>query len=288
MIKAEGLTKFYGKTRGIENLDLSIEKGQIFGLLGPNGAGKTTTLRLIMGLLKPSKGTVSIKGNDCWKQSVNVKKISGYIPGDVRLYPNETGASLINTFAGIRKNKKLADNLIKRFDFEPGKKIKALSRGNRQKLAIILAFMFEPEILVLDEPTSGLDPLMQQEFYAVTKEFQEKGTTVLISSHFLPEVEKICEKVGIVKDGKLVGTEDVGLLTTKHLRRIDITFDKKPTIANYKLPEIVEFTNIFNNHYRIKVKGQIDPVIKALSKDKIKDLSFEHATLEEIFLEYYS
>lgn len=288
MIKISNLAKYYGKVRGVEDLSLRVKKGEIFGLLGPNGAGKTTTIRILMGLLKPTSGTSSVSGNDCWGQSVEVKKVSGYIPGDVHLYPNETGDSLIDMHGGVRKNKKLAKNLVERFDFDSSRKIKQLSRGNRQKLAIILAFMFEPKVLILDEPTSGLDPLMQQEFYKLVKEFKDKGATVFISSHFLPEVEKLCEKVGILKEGSLISIEEVSQLAAKHLSDLNVTFESKPDLSKYKIPQITKITHVLNNHYRMKVKGDIDPVIKALSRDKIKDLSFEHATLEEVFLEHYS
>ncbi len=288
MIYIQGLTKYYGKTRGVENLDLAIEKGEIFGLLGPNGAGKTTTIRMLMGLLQPTKGVAKINGLDCWSQSDQVKQITGYIPGDVHLYPKETGNSLIDIFGGIRKNTKLAKKLTEHFDFDPTTKIKALSKGNRQKLAIILAFMFDPQVIILDEPTSGLDPLMQQQFYSLIKEFQNKGATIFVSSHFLPEVEKIGERIGIVKNGSLIGIENVQEMSSKHLRVINVTFENKPDLSRYKLKQIVDFKQTFNNTYQMKVKGDVDPVIKALSKDKVHDITFEHASLEEIFLEYYS
>ncbi len=288
VIKTEKLTKYYKKTRGIEDLSLEIKKGEIFGLLGPNGAGKTTTIRMLMGMIRPTGGSATVKGIDCWNQSPKVKAISAYIAGDTYLYPKETGNSMINIYGGIRKNKKLAKELVERFDFDPTKKIKALSRGNRQKLAIILAFMFEPEVVILDEPTSGLDPLMQQEFYALLKEVQAKGVTIFMSSHFLPEIEKVCERVGIVKDGNLVGIEEVSELAAKHVRILNVTFETKPDLSKYKIPEIIEIKHLIGNDYEMKIVGRVDPIIKALSKDKIKDLSFTHASLEEVFLEYYS
>jgi len=288
MIETQSLAKFYGSTRGVENLSLKVEKGEVFGLLGPNGAGKTTTIRLLMGLMKPNSGSATVNDLDCWKQSVEVNQISAYIPGDVHLYKNETGQSLINLYGGIRKNKKLAKNLVERLDLDASKKVKNLSKGNRQKLAIVLALMFEPLVLILDEPTSGLDPLMQQEFYKIIKEFKDKGATVFISSHFLPEVEKMCEKVAILKEGSLVAVEEVDKLAKKHVSDLNVTFEAKPDLTKYKIPQITKITHVLNNHYQMKIKGEIDPVIKALSKDKIKDLSFEHATLEEIFLEHYS
>jgi len=215
MINTQSLTKYYGKTLGIENLDLNIKEAEIFGLLGPNGAGKTTTIRLLMGLLKSTKGTARINNFDCWKETVEIKRLCGYVPGDVRLYQNHTGGKLINLYTEVRGSAKLSDNLIDRLDFDLTKKIKTLSKGNKQKLAIILALMHQPEVLILDEPTSGLDPLMQREFYKILKEFQEKGATIFVSSHFLPEVERICDRAAIIKEGKLVTVEEVKELRSK-------------------------------------------------------------------------
>ena len=234
MINTQSLTKYYGKTLGIDDLNLEIKEAEIFGLLGPNGAGKTTTLRLLMGLLKPTQGAATINNLDCWKDTVEIKRVCGYVPGDVRLYPNYTGKKLINLFAEVRGVDALSAGLIGRLDFDPSKKIKTLSKGNRQKLAIILAFMHQPKVLIMDEPTSGLDPLMQREFYKIIKEFKARGTTCLVSSHYLPEIERICDRAAIVKDGKLVAVENV----------------------------------------------------KELS-GKAKELSKQHSSLEEIFLEHY-
>lgn len=209
MINTKSLTKAYGNTLGIDNLDLEIKEAEIFGLLGPNGAGKTTTIRLLMGLLKPTQGAATINDLDCWKDTVVIKRTCGYVPGDVRLYPNYSGKKLINLFAEVRGVDALSAGLIERLDFDPSKKIKTLSKGNRQKLAVILALMHQPKVLILDEPTSGLDPLMQREFYAILKEFKARGATCLVSSHFLPEIERICDRAAIIKDGKLVAVEQV-------------------------------------------------------------------------------
>ncbi|RJQ31251.1 MAG: ABC transporter ATP-binding protein [Actinobacteria bacterium] len=287
MISTSSLTKYYGKTRGVDGLGLKVEQAEIFGLLGPNGAGKTTTIRLLMGLIKPTKGSAKIDKFDCWAQSVEVKRICGYIPGDVRLYQKYTGSQLIKLYREVRGGAKLADELTQRLDYDPSKKVKSLSKGNRQKLAVILALMHKPDVLILDEPTSGLDPLMQQEFYKILKEFKEDGSTVLVSSHFLPEIEHICDRVAIVKEGKLIVIEDVGELGGKHVKHLEVTFEKKPNIKNYQLPQVTDIKELINNTYKMKVKGDINPVLQALCKDKVKDLSFEHASLEEIFLEYY-
>lgn len=192
VIHDEGLTKYYGKTRGVEGLNLSVYEGEIFGFLGPNGAGKSTTIRLLLGLIRPTGGRVSVLGFDCWNQAVLVKQITGFVSDNVRLYENLTGEQLLDYVHGFQPHRKVEwrDKLVQRFDLDLSFKIKDYSRGNRQKLALVAALMHRPPILILDEPTIGLDPLMQQEFYYILKEYREKGGTVFMSSHFLPEVEK--------------------------------------------------------------------------------------------------
>jgi ABC-2 type transport system ATP-binding protein len=215
MIITESLTKLYGNTTGIDSLDLEIANGEIFGLLGPNGAGKTTTIRLLMGLLKPTSGTARINDLDCWRDTVEIKRSGGYVPGDARLYPNYTGRQLTKLYGDVRGNSELLADLTARLDFDLTKKVRTLSKGNKQKLAIILGLMHRPDVLILDEPTSGLDPLMQREFYKILAEFKERGATCLVSSHFLPEVERICDRAAIIKDGSLVAVENVKALSTR-------------------------------------------------------------------------
>lgn len=288
VIKTQSLTKYYGKVRGIENLSLTINKGEIFGLLGPNGAGKTTTIRVLMGLLKPTDGAATVAGFDCWKQSVDIHRICGYIPGDARLYPNETGHGLIDSFGGIRGNKRLAASLIERFQYDPSRKIRTLSKGNKQKLSIVLALMHEPQVLILDEPTSGLDPLMQNEFYSLLKEMQNNGTTVLMSSHFLPEIEGVCERVGIVKDGNLIAVDEVEDMSAKHIKTLEVRFEAEPDLSNFKIDQIARIDNKGDLLYHMEVKGDVNPVIAALAKERVRDITFQPVSLEHLFMEFYA
>jgi len=224
-IVCSSLTKFYGATRGIEALDLKVRKGEIFGFLGPNGAGKTTTIRMLMGFLKPSGGDAKILGLDSWSQSVGVKKRVGNIPGDVSLYDNLHVHDLINYIDRFRPGPDpLLKDLLERLDLDISKKVKALSRGNRQKVAIVLAMMHDPEILILDEPTLGLDPLMQQEFYTILGEFKDRGKTVFLSSHILSEVERACDRVGIVRKGFLVDIKAIEEFRQNKIRHMDVIF----------------------------------------------------------------
>lgn len=282
------LTKYYGKTRGVENLSLSIEKGEIFGFLGPNGAGKTTSIRLLSGLLHPTKGRARIFGQDITKDSVTIREEIGYIPGDVRLYPKMTGEELLNFFASFKPNKPpvLKDELIKRFDLDLSRRVREYSKGMKQKLAVIVAFMHDPKLLILDEPTLGLDPLMQREFYNLLREFKEKGKTVFLSSHILSEVERVCDRVGIIRDGHLVATESVDEIREKKIRNVEVTFKEKVEDTVFNL-EGVTVSGRHNHTLKLVVKGDIAPLVNKISSYKIEDLVIIPASLEEIFMEFY-
>ncbi len=282
------LTKYYGKTRGVENLSLSIEKGEIFGFLGPNGAGKTTTIRLLSGLLYSTKGRARIFGQDITKDSVTIREEIGYIPGDVRLYPKMTGEELLNFFASFKPNKPpvLKDELIKRFDLDLSRRVREYSKGMKQKLAVIVAFMHDPKLLILDEPTLGLDPLMQREFYNLLREFKEKGKTVFLSSHILSEVERVCDRVGIIRDGHLVATESVDEIREKKIRNVEVTFKEKVEDTVFNL-EGVTVLGRHNHTLKLVVKGDIAPLVNKISSYKIEDLVIIPASLEEIFMEFY-
>ncbi|MCL6472670.1 MAG: ABC transporter ATP-binding protein [Firmicutes bacterium] len=288
IISTTGLTKYYGEQRGIEDLSLKIEEGEIFGFLGPNGAGKTTTLRLLTAFLKPTRGSAQILGKDAWRDSVSIKMEVGNLPGDLHLYDKMSGDEFLRFIERFRPQKPpvLKEELVKRFNIDLKKRIKDYSRGNRQKLGIIQALMHNPKVLLLDEPTSGLDPLMQQEFYHLIKEFKSRGHTVFISSHFLPEVEKICDRVGIIKEGRLVTIERVDTLIAKKVRYVDIFFEEPVNPDDFRLPGVTSIDAV-NNHLRLTVIGEIDPLIKKLANYKVGDLISTHASLEDIFLEFY-
>lgn len=288
VISTEGLTKYYGKVRGVEDLNLTINEGEVFGFLGPNGAGKTTTIRLLTALLKPTKGKAFILGQDVWQSSAAIKEEMGVLPGDIRLYDRMRGDEFLNYIGRFRRCKLpiLKNKLIERFDFDPKKRIKDYSKGNRQKLGIIQATMHNPKVLLLDEPTSGLDPLMQQEFYRLISEFKENGHTVFLSSHILPEVEKVCDRVGIIRDGHLVSIERIDEIAAKKVRYVDVTIDEAVSLDEFRLPGVVSVEKN-KNIIRITVKGEVDHLIKKLAQYKVKDLISSQASLEEIFLEYY-
>lgn len=287
-INTVSLTKYYGATRGIEDLNLTVEEGEVFGFLGPNGAGKTTTIRLLVALLRPSRGSATVLGGDAWRETAAIKTDVGNIPGDIRLYEKMTGGEFLNFIARFRPKKPpiLKKELVERFDLDLRKRVKDYSKGNRQKLAIIQATMHDPRLLLLDEPTSGLDPLMQQEFYRLVEEFKSRGRTVFLSSHILPEVERVCDRVGIVKDGQLVTIERIDALTTKKVRYVDVFFDGPVSPDEFRLPGITAVEQV-DNHLRLTVKGDIDPLIKKFAQHKVKDFISTHAGLEEIFLEFY-
>ncbi len=287
-IACRELTKFYGRQRGIENLNLAVRKGEIFGFLGPNGAGKTTTIRLLMGMLKPTAGDASIMGMDSWRDSVNIKLKVGSIPGDVSLYEQMRVHDLLDYVDRFRPGPdRLRDELSRRLNLDMKKKVKSLSRGNRQKVAILIALMHDPEILILDEPTLGLDPLMQQEFYAILAEFKERGRSIFLSSHILSEVERSCDRVGIVKQGRLVDVRAIEDLRKNKIRHMDVAFREPVATEEFEsLPAVLSVERL-NRHLRITIRGEVDPLIKQIARHEVLDLTFTQPSLEDFFLSFY-
>ena len=287
-IVCDGLTKFYGASRGIEDLDLKIDRGEIFGFLGPNGAGKTTTIRMLLGLLKPTRGSATILGLDAWSQSTEAKFHLGSIAGDVHLYENLKVRDLINYIDDFRPGPDvLRQEMVERMDLDTGKKIKSLSKGNRQKVAIVLAAMHDPEIMLLDEPTSGLDPLMQQEFYTILGEFKERGKTVFLSSHILSEVERVCDRVGIVREGRLVDVRAIEELRLNKIRHMDVIFAEPVDTSEFKqIPGVLSVQHL-DSRVRITIKGEIDALVKQVARHHIEDMTFTQPGLEDFFLSFY-
>lgn len=288
IIETENLTKYYGKTLGVKDLNLEIGEGEIFGFLGPNGAGKTTTIRLMMNFIKPTSGAISISGLDVQKKSVEIKKKVGYVAGDFRLYEKLTGREhikYIKRFRGAIREDFLSE-LLEKFDFDPSQKVKHLSKGNKQKLAVILSLMHQPEILILDEPTTGLDPLLQNTVYEILKSMKNEGATVFLSSHFLPEVERTADRVGIIREGELISIETIKDLAEKRLYTVEVRFRSAYQKSEFKF-EGVEFIEEISDGLRMKVRGDINPLMKKLSQYNLHSLEIYHATLEDIFLEYY-
>lgn len=285
VLEINNLTKYYGKVKGIENLSLSLNEGEIFGLIGPNGAGKSTTIRAILNLINKTSGIVYINGKEFNKDDIETKKLIGYLPSEVSLYEDLTVKEMIDYHESYyTTSKKRRSELIKILKLDETKKIEDLSFGNLKKLGIVLAFLHEPKILILDEPTSGLDPIMQQEFYKLLLEEKKKNTTIIYSTHILSEVSKICDRVGIIKDGNLIKVEKIEELSKKSLTFVTITSEQvKEIVKDLKVNIISEDENT------IKFGNNLphDELIKKLSKYKIDRILIEEATLEDMFMHYY-
>lgn len=286
ILEIKKLTKYYGKTLGVKDLSLSLNEGEIFGFIGPNGAGKSTTIRSIMNLVNKTEGIVLINGKEFDKDNILLKEMIGYLPSEIHLYEDLTVKEMLDYHESFYKKKihKRRVDLVKRLKLDESKKIEDLSLGNSKKLGIVLAFMHEPKILILDEPTSGLDPIMQQTFYEILNEEKAKGTTIFYSTHILNEVSKLCDRVGIIKDGKLLKIETIEEMKNKNLTFVTIESDEiEGIVSKLNLSVISKENNI------IKFKNEMssDLLIKELSKFKIDRILIEEATLEEIFLHYY-
>jgi ABC-2 type transport system ATP-binding protein len=291
IIEVEGLLKSYGGKRGITDISLTVEEGQVFGFLGPNGAGKTTTIRLLMALLRADAGTARIAGMDCWEQSVEIKRMVGYLPGELSLDPGLTGGQILEYFGHLRGGVDQAyrKQLIERFDLDPSRKFRQYSSGNKRKVGLIQAFMHRPRLLVLDEPTSGLDPLNQQEFDRMVGEVRAEGRTVFLSSHVLTEVEQTCTRVAIIREGRLV--REGGLAELKDIKRheVSITFgDAVPAAAFRTLEGVERVEELPDGHtLRLTVQGGVDAVIKAAARHSVVNLTSHEPSLDDIFLTYY-
>ena len=285
VLKINNLTKYYRKVKGIENLSLSLNEGEIFGLIGPNGAGKSTTIRTILNLINKTSGIVYINGKEFNKDDIETKKLIGYLPSEVSLYEDLTVKEMIDYHESYyTTSKKRRSELIKIFKLDETKKIEDLSFGNLKKLGIVLAFLHEPKILILDEPTSGLDPIMQQEFFKLLLEEKKKNTTIIYSTHILNEVSKICDRVGIIRNGRLIKVEKIEELSKKNLTFVTITSKQsKKIIKDLKINTISEDENT------IKFGNNLphNELIKKLSKYNIDRILIEEATLEDMFLHYY-
>ncbi len=288
-IETERLTKFYGAERGMEDVTLSVEGGEVFGLLGPNGAGKTTMIRTLLDLLHPTRGTARIFGLDSRRESVAIRARLGNLPGDFGYGKQATGRQAISLLAKLRGLGDLgrAEALARRFRANLDRPLGELSRGNRQKIGLISALFHEPELLILDEPTSGLDPLMQEEFLSLVREERERGCAVFISSHELDEIERICDRVGIIRSGKLIAVEHVGELLGKTQRRGAVEFAEAIDPEELrKVPGISALT-ADGSRVTFKLSGEPDAFLKAIAAHRVVDLALAHPTLEEVFLSYY-
>ena len=286
VIEVENLKKYYGSTKAVDGVSFSIEKGEIFGFLGPNGAGKTTTIRCMMDFIRPMEGSIHILGKNAQKDSVELKRKIGYLSGDVRLYDKWTGQMHIDFIRRLNGGANFSEDLFRRLDFNPTVKAKQLSSGNKQKLGIIIAFMLKPELLILDEPTLGLDPLLQNEIYDLLDEMTKDGSTIFMSSHNLAEVDRICNRVGIIKKGKMAATESIAALKEKKINTVHAYFDR-PVRGDEFVDENTEIVKEVTNGLILKVKGDVNPLIKRLGGHVLMDIDISQASLEDIFMEYY-
>jgi ABC-2 type transport system ATP-binding protein len=292
IIEARDLTKDYGHNRGIMDLTFDVAEGEVFGFLGPNGAGKSTTIRLFMGLLKPTAGQASICGFDCWRQSRDVKRQTGYLPGEWTFDAGLTGAQILEYLGNLRGgvDRAYVRLLMERFELDPSRRFREYSHGNKQKIGLIQAFMNRPRILILDEPTLGLDPLNQQEFYALAAEAHAEGQTMFISSHILAEVEHICDRVGIVREGSLVMVDRVANLKEIKSHSMDISFSAPASPEWFAhLPSVASATVAASGlNLRLIVQGELREVIQAAAAHGATNIATSEPSLEEIFLRFYS
>jgi ABC-2 type transport system ATP-binding protein len=283
IIEIKNLTKYYGKIKGIEDISISVKKGEIFGFLGPNGAGKTTTIRTLLGFLKPTSGNAYIFGLDIEEDGIEIKQDIGYIPGDLNLYGHLTGRQFLNYFISLRDSDMyLFDELLSIFEVPLDRKIKGYSKGMKQKLGIIQAFMHDPELVIMDEPTAGLDPLLQQEFYKFLKKEKNKGRTMFFSSHILSEVDKVCDRVAIIRNGNLVALEDVDTLKNKKGKIIRVKIKEK--LSKFTGPKQIKLKD---GWIHFVASDDIDHWIKKLAKYTILDVEINEFSLEDIFIRYY-
>jgi ABC-2 type transport system ATP-binding protein len=292
-IETHHLTKSYGKARGVIDLDMRVEVGEIYGFLGPNGAGKTTTIRTLLDFIRPSSGSATVFGLDVHRQSVEIKRRLGNLPGELALYPNLTGWQLLEYSANLRGgvDPREVARLAERLDADLSRPMKAYSHGNKQKIGLIQAMMHRPGLLIFDEPTTGLDPLVQQNLYELIEEVKQEGRTVFFSSHVLPEVERLCDRVAIIREGRLVAVETVAGLKEKAVRELEIVFDRSVSPSEFAgVPGVTEVTarGGSGSVLGFKVKGSMDMLVKAVAQHTVINIVAHEQSLEEIFLGYYT
>ena len=287
IIEIKGLSKSYGKQVALEGVNLNVKKGEVYGFIGPNGAGKSTTIRILLGMIKKDGGVVKILGKDPWDNAVEIHKKLAYIPGDVNLWPNLTGGEVIDFLGRLngQVDSNLKQELLEKFQLNPKKKCRSYSKGNRQKVALVSAFLSDAEVLILDEPTSGLDPLMEQVFQSCILELKKQGKTIFLSSHILAEVEALCDRVGIIRQGKIV--EEGTLDELRHLTRSTVTvqLDNQDDIKD--IEGIYDLSKL-NEKWKFSVDtNAMVSVMQRLASMGIKSLVAEPPTLEELFIRHY-
>jgi ABC-2 type transport system ATP-binding protein len=289
VIRTEALAKAYGKRRGLDSLDLDVRTGEIYGFLGPNGAGKTTTIRILLDLLRPSGGRASVLGQDPREGGPALRQRLGYLAGDFTVDSGQSARDLLTHLAHLRGGvpHRRIEMLADRLDLDLTARIKSLSKGNRQKVGLVQAFMHEPELLILDEPTSGLDPMLQQTFLALVREAKAAGQTVFMSSHVLSEVQQTADRVGIIRDGRMVAVEAVETLRRRAVRRVEIRFDGPVALDAFSdLPNVSDATTD-GPVLRCRLAGRADALVKAASRYPVESIVVDEPDLEELFFAYY-
>ena len=289
-IVVDKLTKYYGTFKALSNVSFNVNRGEVFGLIGPNGAGKSTTMRSMLNFIFPSKGSITINGLDSKKDYLKIRSLIGYLPGEFTTYENMNGQEYLKHILHLRKipqNENYVKKLAKRFDLDLSKKAKNLSKGNKQKIGIIQAFCHDPEILILDEPTSGLDPLKQQVFDDLILEYKEKGKTIFISSHVLPEVEMLCDRVAIIKDGRIVAENTMSKLKSMAMNRFEVIFKNEIREKGFGKSIGVKKIIRSGDKYIFDIEGDVNKFIKKITENKVSSFKSIEPDLEEIFLSFY-
>ena len=290
LVQVDALTKRYGSSRGVDDVTFGIRDGEVFGFLGPNGAGKTTTIRTLMGLLRPTTGQATIGGLDCWARAPEVKRLVGYLPGEFSFDPGLTGAQILTYLANLRGgvDHTYLTQLVERLELDPSKRFREYSRGNKQKVGLAQAFMGKPRLLILDEPTSGLDPLNQQEFYKLVAETRADGRSIFLSSHVLPEVEHTCDRVGIIREGRLVKVGGVSELKDLRQRVLEAQFSGPAEAAWFSgLPGVVSVTTDEPNTARVTLTGDMADALRVAVEHGALNVTTHEPSLEDIFLRFY-
>lgn len=287
VIDIDGLTKHYGDVVGVEDLSFSVDEGEVFGYLGPNGAGKSTTIRVLLGLLAPTAGGASLLGHDVTDRAalLDVKRNVGYVPDESAFYDRITGRRLLDYFERLKGGDR-RDELLDRFPIPEDRPIKEYSRGNRQKLAIVQAFMHDPALLIMDEPTSGLDPLLQNEFFDLLDEERSKGTTVFFSSHILSVVRRVCDRVAIIRDGSLVTVEDIETLLAKSGKVVRVELAESPDPSVFRFDGASQVA-VEDGVYTVILSGNYDALIGRLADYTVRDLTVRETSLEDVFMHFY-
>lgn len=290
-IHINGLSKKYpgSNVSALDNLSIKIYPGEVYGFLGPNGAGKSTTIRLLMNYIQPSGGNASIKGYDIVSQSMEIRKSIGYLSGDLAMYPKMTGRQFLDYMSELQqlKNKSAITKLAGRLNADLSKRLSDLSRGNRQKIGIIQAFMHDPDIFILDEPTSGLDPLVQETFYELIQEAKQRGATILMSSHVLSEVQKMCDRVGIIREGKLVSENNIAEMATAATQTFDIVFAHKVPLAELKKIKGARIEKQDGQKVTVHIYGKLSELFSVLAKHDVTKIDARNLDLEEAFMHFY-